>query len=934
VLLFYSFLCTIFFSSTLLADRLLAPGDGILYYLPAFYAPRTLWTSLLLSGFPVGADPQIQSWYPLKYLFSHFKAWNSFVISAYILASCFAYSYVYALVKSCFASLISGIIYGMSGFLIAHLGHTTMIHTAMWLPLLILAQERLRHQLTIHWFVIASLSITCSFMAGHTQIFVYSLGISVAYAMAFGWSAATGRWRYYMLYLTILSIGLSMGAIQLLPSSELAGEGLRSKLSFSEFVSYSLPPYQAIGLLFPYLFGGSPHSYTALPWFGEWNATELTGYVGLLSLMIALIGLIRCRHSPMVWFWSSVGLLAFLLTLGDAIPLAKLMYHLPIYNKFRAPVRHFFELSLAMSVLAGMGIAVLERQVASKSLIFKVTAAGASLLLIGLFGIFWFQNDLHALAFKIGITKLPLSPWSNPAIGLPLVLFLLNSIILFYWSRKSRSKARQILLMSMLIIDLGSFGWDYEWQHVSPKRDWLALSADAKRYKEILVADKQRLLPIDWTAGLDPAIIPNISRIWDIPSATGYGPLITQRVSELLSMNQVGVVLGRWWSPTDLSLDLLAVRYVFFPRTHLQSQSVLHSWGLAWAEEDLQLNLGSGCGVERPDAVKLHVTQQFPIRAIGIVSMLACSTRIRQGEEILKLSIINESSDIDHKYIYAGKDTSEMAYECDDVAPLMLHSKANIFNSILLNNCQGHRYVTIVTLERDMKIEYIELQRSNTNGEIRIDKISLLDSSNQQSYPIIPVELALGDTTRWRFVEEIGGTKVYENLRAMPRAWLVPELVSLAPADILRSIKTSRLLDGRGFDPFKIALVEEKIAFKADHDKDSSVDIIDLSDNSITIKTKSKNEAVLVLSDVYYPGWRATVDESVTKILRLNYILRGVLIPSGEHMVKFEFRPRIFYRGAIITGSGAFTLVIGSTIVAWWKRWNLRQSNGVIHSKL
>ena len=207
----------------------------------------------------------------------------------------------------------------------------------------------------------------------------------------------------------------------------------------------------------------------------------------------------------MAWFWSSVGLLAFLLTLGDAIPLAKLMYHLPVYNKFRAPVRHFIELALAVSVLSGMGIAALERQVAEKSLIFKVTAMGASFLLIGLFAIFWFQNDLQALAFKIGITKLELFPWSNPAIGLPLVIFLINSVIFFYWSRKPSSKTRRILLICMLIIDLGSFGMDYEWRYGSPKRDWLVLSSDAKRYKDILVAAKQRLLPIDWSIGLDPA---------------------------------------------------------------------------------------------------------------------------------------------------------------------------------------------------------------------------------------------------------------------------------------------------------------------------------------------------------------------------------------------------------------------------------------------
>ena len=234
---------------------------------------------------------QIQSWYPLKWLFSYFGAWNSFVISAYVLASCFTYGYVYALRKSCFAALMSGIIYGMSGFMIAHLGHTTIIHTAMWMPLLILAQERLRHNLTVRWFVVASLSITSSILAGHPQIFVYGLGISLAYGVAIGVVCSDGTLEILHFIFGDFGPRIVYGAIQLLPSSELAGVGPRSELSFSEFVSYSLPPYQAIGLLFPYLFGGRPDSFIGLPWFGEWNPTELTGYVGLLPLMRRSLGL-------------------------------------------------------------------------------------------------------------------------------------------------------------------------------------------------------------------------------------------------------------------------------------------------------------------------------------------------------------------------------------------------------------------------------------------------------------------------------------------------------------------------------------------------------------------------------------------------------------------------------------------------------------------
>ena len=54
-------------------------------------------------------------------------------------------------------------------------------------------------------------------------------------------------------------------------------------------------------------------------------------------------------------------MLTVLLSLGKHFALNQLLYHLPVYNKFRIPARHFFELALAVSVLAGFGVAALER---------------------------------------------------------------------------------------------------------------------------------------------------------------------------------------------------------------------------------------------------------------------------------------------------------------------------------------------------------------------------------------------------------------------------------------------------------------------------------------------------------------------------------------------------------------------------------------------
>ncbi len=131
VTLFFVAIFTTLFFPILLSDRLLANGDALLYYLPAFVSPRTLWTTALYGGYPIAADPQAESWYPVGFLFLHRRElWNLFVLSAYVLAGSFTYGYIYSLTDSPLAAAGGGIAYSMSGFMIAHMGHTAIIHTA------------------------------------------------------------------------------------------------------------------------------------------------------------------------------------------------------------------------------------------------------------------------------------------------------------------------------------------------------------------------------------------------------------------------------------------------------------------------------------------------------------------------------------------------------------------------------------------------------------------------------------------------------------------------------------------------------------------------------------------------------------------------------------------------------------------------------------
>ena len=77
-------------------------------------------------------------------------------------------------------------------------------------------------------------------------------------------------------------------------------------------------------------------------------------------------------------------------------------------------------------------------------------------------------------------------------------------------------------------------------------------------------------------------------------------------------------------------------------------------------------------------------------------------------------------------------------------------------------------------------------------------------------------------------------------------------------------------------------------------DNSSSVELLEKSSNHLKYKTNNNNDGFVVFSEIFYPyGWVSTIDGMETPHHRVNYILRGIQVPNGEHIIEFRFDPQV-----------------------------------------
>jgi hypothetical protein len=165
-----------------------------------------------------------------------------------------------------------------------------------------------------------------------------------------------------------------------------------------------------------------------------------------------------------------------------------------------------------------------------------------------------------------------------------------------------------------------------------------------------------------------------------------------------------------------------------------------------------------------------------------------------------------------------------------------------------------------------------------------------------------------------------GAEILLENRSVLPKGWLVPTAAVLTdPGQTLGIIRDPR------FDPRQVALVETPPPIPlADPNASGTGNVGDVSitryeSNHVSVIARTGRNALLVLGEKYFRGWKATVDGKAAEIHPVNHILRGVYLAPGSHTVEFVFDPLPFKIGKWITlvSFAFFALMLGREV---WRR--------------
>jgi hypothetical protein len=994
--LFLILLPPVFFWRETLGWMTLGDKDAIFWFFPAykFVAEQLrsgslpLWNPYQYSGAPLFAEWQAGTLDPINWIYLIETTSRTLTLSleiSFAIALLATFSYARSIGFSRRASVVSAIIYALSGFAVGRTLYPGFLRIIALAPLVLYFVEKLYQRGRWRDAAGGALIIAWQVFAAHPQPLIYSSLLACAYALFCALRKCTAdcpvcgglgcptigkerapsaerlvagdvsekrdtrrldslqyipRTVFLAKFALMFIAGACLSAAQLIPAAEFARQSVRREWPFELFTLHSLHPVSLLTTLFPFFHGEGRGIYRMPYWGVYWHSNEAQIYLSVIALSLAIAGAIfawRARFSVGA-FWSCIAVAGVILAVGKySGPVARAVYHVPVIGNFRSPNRHWMEVTLAVAVLAGFAVDRLLKE-ESRLLARSALAASASLaaLCVAIGGFVLWRRDLAEALIKSapGLSQMPRGflQAAGAEFYLPMITALCACAAIWVFARARERSRWYALLPALLIIDFQLYA------AYAPIRNPEKLEALVGAAMPKSLAAKQSARdPIRYHVALNPAS-GEFNPFWfyGAEMVTGYDPVLNERYKIFSGIDEAGrSFIPTLLDPQDHTLDLLNVRYVFVPPGSFDPAPMKGA--------------GAGAPVElRRGKSAIFKAGRGAADILTIVSSLTNSVEIANGEAVAEIYVECESGAQWQTTLHAGRETSEWAYDRADVRNVIKHSRAKIAESWsgdAASSFQGHSYVARIGLPRNLWAcrlpRTVEVKATMPgDASISVKKIAFEVSITSRQLTLAQtLSGSLNDPARWREVAErsetnpYGDFHIFENLRSMPRAWLVERVRVEYEGDQLKLIRGE--LAGQSFDPRRTALVDHSTAATLNPDLVASAEengetepevvkanILERKPTQMVIEAEARKPSILVLGEIDYPGWKARVDGVEARLLRVNYNLRAVELPAGRRRIELIYKPASLVTGAVVSITTALCLIL-----IWW--WDRRRSKTI-----
>jgi hypothetical protein len=782
-------------------------------------------------------------------------------------------------------ALAGTLVFTFNPYAVGWFSHATIIATWVWIPLVFLGFEAAQRRSDRRWLLLGGLAFALQILSGFVLLAFYTGATLGIYATVLSGARLLSR-RAVRPALSPVADAAAIGAVGLglsAPMWFLTAELFeRSERVGDIFAGFFMPLVQSARVVVPYLWG--------LPLHGEGysvfhNPVETTLSVGATGLVLA-VAAVAARGRRRVLVVTAIGIFALFALFGIP-PASRIMEALnPTFFK-TFPGRVFYVTAFGLALAAGIGADWLDRERPRRLLRFLAggALATASVLLTGAAAV-----QLHGGPGGFASTGLPatlLDLRTAPGRGVVLAATVLvaAAVVLWAWSGDRRRRWPGPALIVVTTVELFALG--IRVNPSFPRSMTFPRTPGIDALCELMEREGEptRMVGVPTIVEL-PGQMP---MVWDLQAPTGYCSWLLRRYAAYARLipgksgGEIEVYLTDCCHPL---VDALNVRWVIAPADfELAGATGIRLDQRLWAARSWS---------HFPNGISLDtwVVDGRKRQAIFTSGPTAITYRLRIPPAARLVTAAGLKPD-------AWEHSDGMTFWVSLVGQSGADS-APLFATHLdpKKRPSDRRYVPVEVDLSELAGEIVELRLATGPGPAG-------DLTCDWGGWIEPIIVNGGEPSLELVAD--GPNRIYRNRDALPRAWLVRRAVEVASGD-LEAVQ--EVLRSGSFDPGIEAVVEGSLgATLGTEDPDDNVTITTYGSDCVELDVRAAEPALLVLSDMIYPGWRAFVDGVERPILATNLIMRGVVVDGVNHVV-FEYRPGRLVLGLWVSALTAVVVVI------------------------